>query len=121
MYVTPEISPEQEQRSRVIWNELVEQCRAGPLPFVRPDSENPENIAVLWDVTDTGDELEDATRGLFYADLLIYRAKHWRGAGDPFQAIAEICMEIVKKGNPGRVEWGFFSRLAMLAMAASLN
>jgi hypothetical protein len=116
MNMTPE-----EQHSRAVWDQLVEQCRNGPLPFVKADPENPQNITNLWDVIDTGDELEDATRGLFYADLLIFRAKNWTGGGDPFQAIADICMEIAKKGNPGRVEWGFFSRLAMLAMAASLN
>jgi hypothetical protein len=32
--MTPEISPEQEQRSRAIWNGLVSQCRAGPLPVI---------------------------------------------------------------------------------------
>jgi hypothetical protein len=43
----PEISLEQEQRSRAIWDELVEQCRNGPLPFVKADPENPEVVGSL--------------------------------------------------------------------------
>ena len=35
MNVTPETSPGQEQRGRAVWDQLIEQCRRGPLPFVR--------------------------------------------------------------------------------------
>jgi hypothetical protein len=117
----PGMTSEQERRCQAIWTELVSQCASGPLPFVHPNPDNPQAIESLWSVTATGDDFEDAQRGLTYADLLIHRAKNWRGAGDPFQAIAEICMATVKKGNPGAIENGFFSRLAILALAASLN
>jgi hypothetical protein len=131
MNTTPAISLEQagqerlaqefQARSEIIWDELREQCQkdGGKLPFVGIDPSDPSNIT--WNATSSGDELEDATRGMFCAEALIFRAKNWRGAGDPFQAIAEICMAIASKESPGAVEFGFFSRLAMLAMAASLN
>jgi hypothetical protein len=76
---------------------------------------------VLFRSSSSGNEAEDIMRGVMYGELLLHRAKNWRGGGDPAQAIAEICLAIVKQGNPSFVEFGFFNRLAMLAMAASLN
>jgi hypothetical protein len=32
-----EMSPEIDARNQVIWAKLVEQCRSGPLPFVKVD------------------------------------------------------------------------------------
>jgi hypothetical protein len=118
--MTPEMSPEQAHRSREIWRELTTRID-GPLPFVRVDPNNPQVITSLWDVTASGDEFEDAARGCMFAELLIWRAKNWRGAGDPFQVISDVMMAIAKKGDPGAIERGFFSRIAMLALAASLN
>ena len=116
-----EMSPEQAERSNVIWAELIEQCRDGPLPFVKRDPANPQVIASLWDATGSDNEVEDTMRGVMFAQLLLHRAKNWRGAGDPFQAVSDVMMAIAQKGDPGAVEWGFFSRIAMLALAASLN
>lgn len=82
-----EISPAMLDRSRSLWDELVPQHVRGPLPFVRVDPDNPDEIASYWDVTDTGDEWEDQCRGLFYAELLVHRAKTVRGNFDPFQMI----------------------------------
>jgi hypothetical protein len=75
MNVTLETSPEQEQRGRAIWDRLVEQCRNGPLPFVKVDPKNPPAIISLWDVADSGNESDDLARGCFYAELLVHRAK----------------------------------------------
>jgi hypothetical protein len=80
----------------VIWDKLREQCQkdGGKLPFVKIDPSDPSHIA--WNATSSGDELEDATRGMFCADALVFRAKNWRGAGDPFQAVSNVMMAIAK-------------------------
>jgi hypothetical protein len=105
--VIPETSPAQEQRSRAIWDELVEQCRNGPLPFVRTDPNNPQAIISSWDVADSGNESEDLARGCFYAELLVHRAKNWRDRGnlsiDPFQIISAVLEAIAMKGNVGAI------------------
>jgi hypothetical protein len=119
--IVAELSPEIEARSQSLWNELVEQCRNGPLPFAKPDPNDPKIIESLWHVRSSGNEAEDVMRGCMYGELLLHRAKNWRGGGDPAQAIAEICLAIVKQGNPSFVEFGFFVRLACCAMAGSLN
>jgi hypothetical protein len=116
-----EISPAMLDRSRLLWDQLVPQHVCGPLPFVRADADNPNEIASYWDVADTGDEWEDQCRGLFYADLLVHRAKTVRGNFDPFQMIQEVMLAIAAKGDPGAIERGFFARVAMLAHAAALN
>jgi hypothetical protein len=115
------LAQEFRARGKIIWDELREQCQkdGGKLPFLGIDPSDPSNIT--WNATSSGDELEDARRGMFCADALVFRAKNWRGAGDPFQAVSDVMMAIAKKGEPGAVEWGFFSRIAMLALAASLN
>jgi hypothetical protein len=61
------MSPEQAERSREIWCELTARID-GPLPFVRVDPNNPQVITSLWDVTSSGDQFEDAERGLMYAE-----------------------------------------------------
>jgi hypothetical protein len=119
--MTPELSPEQVARSNAIWGELIERCRSGLLPFVKIDPANPQLIASLWDATPSDNEVEDTMRGVMYAELLLHRAKNWCGGGDPVRAIADICMAIARKGNPGAIESGFFVRLACCAMAGSLN
>jgi hypothetical protein len=125
MNMSPQISPEQELRNRAVWDRLVEQCRNGPLPFVKADPENPKVVGSLWNVTASGDLFEDNMRGLMYCDLLLHRVKSWRNHGslqiDPFLAVSEVLMAIAKKGDPGAIENGFFSRLAMLALSGSLN
>jgi hypothetical protein len=118
--IIAEMSPEQAERSNAIWAELVSRID-GPLPFVRVDPNDPQVIESLWHVSASGNEAEDAMRGVMYAQLLLHRAKNWRGGGDPAQAIAEICMAIAKKGNPSAVEFGFFCRASQLALAAALN
>ena len=56
-----EMSPAQTERCQSLWNELVEQCRSGPLPFVKPDPVNPQGIASLWDATASDNEAEDTS------------------------------------------------------------
>jgi hypothetical protein len=123
--MTAEMSLEQAERSQALWEQLVEQCRNGPLPFVRPHPENPEVVGSLWNVTASGDLFEDNMRGLMYCDLLLHRIKNWRNHGsiqiDPFLGVSEVLMAIAKKGDPGAIENGFLSRLSMLALNASLN
>jgi hypothetical protein len=53
--MTPEMSPEQAEHSKAIWDKLVEQCRNGPLPFIKADPENPEVVGSLWNVMASGD------------------------------------------------------------------
>jgi hypothetical protein len=60
--IIAEMSPEQAERSQEIWNKFVEQCRSGPLPFVKSDPANPQVIASLWDATASDNEVEDAMR-----------------------------------------------------------
>jgi hypothetical protein len=56
--MTPEMLPEQVERSQAIWRELTARI-GGPLPFVQVDPNNPQVITSLWDVTASGDEFED--------------------------------------------------------------
>lgn len=116
---TIEISPAMLERSQLLWDQLVPQYMRGPLPFVRVDANN--EITSYWEVADSGDEWDDISRGLFYAQLLVHRAKTARGNFEPFQMIQEILLAIARKGNPGAIERSFLGRIAMLALAASLN
>jgi hypothetical protein len=116
-----EISPAMLERCRLLWDQLVPQHIRGPLPFVRVDADNPDEIASFWEVADSGDEWDDLSRGLFYAELLVHRAKTVRGNFDPFRMIHEVTLAIARKGNPGPIERGFLARIAMLAQVASLN
>jgi hypothetical protein len=120
-----ETSPEQDQRGRAIWDELVEQYRSGPLPFVRINPTNPGTISKFWDVADSGNESDDLAHGCFYAELLVHCAKNWRDRGnlsiDPFRIISAVLEAIVMKGNVGAIERAFLGRIAILALAASLN
>jgi hypothetical protein len=118
---TIEVSPAMLERSRLLWGQLVPQHIHGPLPFVRVDANNPEEIASFWEVADGGDEWEDQCRGVFYAELLVHRAKTVRGNFDPFQMVQEVMLAIAMKGNPGAIERGFLARISMLALLASLN
>jgi hypothetical protein len=113
------ISPALLERSRTIWDNLVAEHVHGPLPFVRIDHNG--EIASFWDVADSGDQFDDLATGIFYAELLVHRAKTVRGNFDPFQMIAEVLMAIAQKGKPGVIERGFIDRIAMLAVAAALN
>lgn len=108
-------------RGRVLWEGLLLRHLHGPLPFVRIDPDDPGLIVSFWEVTDSGDEWDDLSLGLFYADLLVHRAKTSRGNFDPFQMIQEVMLAIARKGNPGAIERGFLGRIAMLALIASLN
>jgi hypothetical protein len=76
-------------------------------------------------VVDSGNESDDLARGCFYAELLVHRAKNWRDHGglsiDPFQIISAVLEAIAMKGNVGAIERGFLGRIAILALAASLN
>jgi hypothetical protein len=103
----------------------VSQYASGPLPFLRVDLNNPQIIESLWNVTESGDAFDDNMRGAMYCDLLVHRMKNWRHQSkskiDPFPAISDVMMAIARKGNPGPIENGFFSRAAMLMLAASLN
>jgi hypothetical protein len=118
---TIQISPELVERGKRLWDELVPQHIRGPLPFVRVDADNPGVIVSFWEVTDSGDEWDDLSLGLFYAELLEHRAKTSRGNFDPFQMVQEVMLAIARKGNPGAIERGFLARISMLALAASLN
>lgn len=109
------------ERGRLIWDELLARCTNGPLPFVKFDPNNLEVIISAWDVTESGDQEKDLTLGLFYAELLVRLSKTARGNFDPFQLIGEVLVAIANKGNPGPVEHGFLSRIAMFAHAGSLN
>jgi hypothetical protein len=118
------ITAEQEQHSKAIWDELVSRIDER-LPFVTTSPDNPEVISSLWDVVDSGNESDDLARGCFYAELLVHRAKNWRDHGglsiDPFQIISAVLEAIAMKGNVGAIERGFLGRIAILALAASLN
>lgn len=120
-----EVLPEQAERSQEIWRELVEQYLSGPLPFIRNDPTNPGTIIEFWDVADSGNEFDDLARGCFFAELLVHRAKNWRDRGnltlDPFRIISAVLEAIVMKGNVGAIERAFLGRIAILALAASLN
>ena len=116
-----EVSAELLDRGGAIWGELSAQCANGPLPFVKFDPNNPEAIVSFWDVTGSGDRAKDLTLGLFYAELLVDRSKTVRGNFDPFQMIGEVLIAIAKKSDPGPIEVGFLSRIAMFAHAGSLN
>jgi hypothetical protein len=124
MNVTSETSPEQEQRGRAIWDELVSRTDQR-LPFVRTSPDNPQAIISLWDVANGGNESDDLARGCFYCDLLVHRAKLWRDRGnltlDPFQIISAVLEAIVMKGNVGAIERGFLARAAILMLTASLH
>jgi hypothetical protein len=118
------ITAEQEQHGKAIWDELVSRINER-LPFVTTSPDNPEVISSLWDVVDSGNESDDLARGCFYAELLVYRAKNWRDRGnlsiDPYQIISGVLEAIVMKGNVGIIERAFLGRIAILALAASLN
>jgi hypothetical protein len=122
--MTSEISPETDARSRTIWNDLVSRIDQR-LPFVTTSPDNPQVITSLWDVVDSGNESDDLARGCFYVELLVHRAKNWRDHGnlsiDPFQIISAVLEAIAMKGNVGAIERGFLGRIAILALAASLN
>ena len=68
---------------------------------------------------------DDLARGCFFAELLVHRAKNWRDRGnltlDPFRIISAVLEAIVMKGNVGAIERAFLGRIAILALAASLN
>jgi hypothetical protein len=125
MNMSPQISPETDARNRAIWDKLVEQYRSGPLPFVRIDPTNPGTIIEFWDVADSGNESDDLARGCFYAELLVHRAKNWRDRGnlsiDPYQIISAVLEAIALHGKVGVIERAFLGRIAILALAASLN
>ena len=91
------------------------------MPFIRFDPNNPGIITCFWDVTGSGDPARDLTIGVYYAELLVLRSKTARGNFDPFQMIGEVLIAIAKKGDPGPIEVGFLSCIAMFAHAGSLN
>jgi hypothetical protein len=118
---TTDLTPELEARGQKIWDELVSRYGNGPLPFVKPDPSNPGAVLSLWAVEPSGDENDDRARGCFYAEFLVHRAKAYRHLLDPFEAISHVLVAIAEKGSPGATERGFMDRIAMLALAASLN
>jgi hypothetical protein len=122
--MTPDQINAAVERGRTIWDDLVKQSD-GPLPFVQFDPDDPTTIVSAWDVTESGDEAGDATRGFCYGDLLLHRAKNWRDHGnlaiDPSRIISQVLVDIAQKGVVGPIERGFFSRIAMLALAAAQN
>jgi hypothetical protein len=71
--MAPEMSPEQVARSEAIWAELVEGCRKGPLPFIKVD--NSGQVVCLWDPPSTNNAVDDFVRGIFFCELLVWRAK----------------------------------------------
>ena len=111
------------ERGRPIWDELMARTD-GPLPFVEFDADDPSIIVSPWCVTDSGDQEDDIIRGYCYAELLIGRAKNWRDRRttiDPFRIIQEVFIEIARKGRLGPVERGFYARISIATLAASLN
>jgi hypothetical protein len=112
---------ELEARGRKIWDELVARYGNGPLPFVTPDPNTPGAVLSLWAVEPSGDAIDDRALGFFYAEFLVHRVKAYRHILDPFEAISHVLMAIAEKGSPGVIERGFVDRIAMLALAASLN
>jgi hypothetical protein len=121
-----EISPILEERCRTKSDELMAQYdHTGPMPFVVLDMGDPDLIASYWNVEPSGDEFDDLARGVVFAELLVHRAKTWRNRDgllfDPFRIISEVMLAIAKKGDPGAIERGFLSRIAMLALAGSLS
>jgi hypothetical protein len=119
------ISPALLERGRLKWEQLAPPCIHGPLPFVQFDADEPGAIISFWEAADTGNEFDDLATGCFYAELLVHRAKTCRDSGalsiDPFLIIHEVLVAIAKQGNLGTIERGFLGRIAMLALAASLN
>ncbi|MDR3420136.1 MAG: hypothetical protein P4L80_02660 [Xanthobacteraceae bacterium] len=117
-----EISSAMQERGRLIWNELLlSQCTHRPLPFVQFDPTDPAVLVSAWNVANSGDEVDDLIRGVCYAELLVHCAKTARGDFDPFQVIQEVMVAIAKQGDAGAIARGFFARIAILALAASLN
>lgn len=120
--MTPDQIDAAVDRGRVIWDEIFTD---GQLPFVEIASDDPSVIVSAWRVADSGNEVDDFARGVCYAELLVQRAKNWRAGGtlaiDPYRIISEVLIAIAQNGSPGPIERGFFSRVAMLALAASQN
>jgi hypothetical protein len=116
-----EISAAIIARGEALWREIVPKYSNEPLPFLQLGVEDPNEIVSHWHVTSTGNEIDDAVLGFIYASLLLHRAKTVRGNFDPFEMIVAVVRDIVKKGHFGGIEYGFFARLNMLALAASLN
>lgn len=116
-----EIGSELIERGPTLWDELCAQTAKGPLPFVRFDPDDPGVVLCAWDVTESGNYAKDLTYGVFCAEWLVHCTKNVRLNCDPFLVISEVLVAISQKGNPGPIEVGFLSRIAMLAHAAALN
>jgi hypothetical protein len=121
--MTPAVSSEWMEWAQKKCDELMPRYFPGRLPFVEFDNDG--NVLSSWNVTDSGDPLDDLARGVVFAELLVHHAKTFRESGspkgDPMLLILETLMAIARKGNPGWVERGFLGRFAILAMVASLN
>jgi hypothetical protein len=117
----PEINAEVLERGQALWREMIPQYLSGPLPFVKCDPEKPDEITSCWNVVSTGNEIDDVVVGFIYASLVLHRAKTARGNFDPLAMIIAVVRDIVKGGQFGGLEYGFFSRLGLLSLAASLN
>lgn len=116
-----EISSALQRSGQKIWDDLMSQTQngQGTLPFVRFNASG--EIESAWDVAESCDEIDDLARGVCYAQLLVHRAKTTRCNFDPYQVIEQVLLGIVARGNTGPIERGFLARIAMLALAASLN
>jgi hypothetical protein len=123
--MTPEQINAAVERGRVIWDDLVAQCANGPLPFVKFDADDPGALVSAWSVEPSGDEVQDITLGVCYADLLIHRAKNWRNHGqlsiDPARIVSEVMCAIARQGALGPIERGFLERIGQLTIIAALN
>jgi len=101
---------------------LVAQYAQGPLPFAVVD----DGVVVdAWNITETGNDIDDSTRGFAYAELLARRAKAWRNHGglsiEPARIIFEVLIAIAAKGKPGPTERAFLWRFSELGLIAALN
>jgi hypothetical protein len=108
------------KRSEALWREMVPQLNER-LPFIKTADDETGTILSHWDVTSTGNKLDDATLGCFFAEALVHRAKNVRGDFDPFEMIVAVIRDLVSEGHFGDVEYGFFARLSILALAGSSN
>jgi hypothetical protein len=118
--MTPEVSSEWMEWAQKKCDEIMPKYSTGPLPFMQFDSDG--KLVSAWNVTDSGDALDDLGRGVVFAQLLIHHVKHKPDLQiNPLLFVLEVLMAIARKGDPGWVERGFLGRFAILAMVASLN
>jgi hypothetical protein len=78
-----EMSPEQAERSRAIWNELMARID-GPLPFVRVDPNNSKAVTALWAVRTTV-RSPNSTSGIFSVQhsRIENLLQHWNDNASP--------------------------------------